>query len=135
MLLDKQNMFSDAQEVKATAASENTIEMSKGFLNEVAFGTPLPLLIQVVEDFAGLTSIKVGIQTAKTSDFTSPVTLVESAAVPLAELKAGYKFTIPYVPKGNQGFMRAYYTVVGTGTAGKITAGIAADHDNSYQDM
>jgi len=135
MLLDSQNCFSDKQAVTASAASENVVKMSDGFLNEVSFGQPIPLNIQVVEDFAELTSLKVGVQTSDTEDFESPETLVESAAVALANLKAGYKFPIIFVPKGNKGYMRLYYTVAGTGTAGKITAGVAAAHDNSYQDM
>jgi len=104
-------------------------------MTEVAFGVPIPLLIQVTEDFAGATSVKAAVQTSATEDFASYETLAESGAIPLANLKAGYKFPINFVPKGNLGYMRTYYTVAGTGTAGAITAGIAASHDHSYQDM
>lgn len=135
MLLDKQNQFSDAQEVKESSASTNVVEILKGVLKEISFGQPIPLLVQVVEDFAGCTSVKAAVQTSETADFTTPVTLIETSAIPVASLKAGYKFPINFVPKGNKGYMRMYYTVVGTGTAGKITAGIVASHDNSYQDM
>lgn len=135
MLLDKQSQFSDEQEILTSAASTNTVEISTGVLKEVSFGEPIPLLVQVVEDFAGCTSVKAGVQTSETVDFTSPTTLIESSAIPVADLKAGYKFPINFLPKGNKGYMRMYYTVVGTGTAGKITAGVIADHDNSYQDM
>lgn len=135
MLLDKQNQFSDAQEVKESSASTNVVEILKGVLKEISFGQPIPLLVQVVEDFAGVTSVKAAVQTSETADFTTPVTLIETSAIPVASLKAGYKFPINFVPKGNKGYMRMYYTVVGTGTAGKITAGIVASHDNSYQDM
>lgn len=135
MLLDKQNQFSDAQEVKESSASTNVVEILKGVLKEISFGQPIPLLVQVVDDFAGVTSVKAAVQTSETADFTTPVTLIETSAIPVANLKAGYKFPINFVPKGNKGYMRMYYTVVGTGTAGKITAGIVASHDNSYQDM
>lgn len=135
MLLDKQNQFSDAQEVLASAASTNTVEILKGALKEISFGQPIPLLVQVVEDFAGCTSVKAAVQTSESVDFSSPTTLIETSAIPVADLKAGYKFPINFVPKGNKGYMRMYYTVVGTGTAGKITAGIIHAHDNSYQDM
>lgn len=135
MLLDKQNQFSDAQEVKESSASTNVVEILKGVLKEISFGQPIPLLVQVVEDFAGCTSVKAAVQTSETADFTTPVTLIETSAIPVASLKAGYKFPINFVPKGNKGYMRMYYTVVGTGTAGKITAGIIHAHDNSYQDM
>lgn len=136
MRLDSQALFSDAQEITTTAASENVVEISKpnGKFSEVAFGEDIPLLIQVVEDFAGLTSLKVGVQTSADDTFTSPVTLIEATLL-LADLKAGKKFPIKSVPAGNKGYMRLYYTVTGTGTAGKITAGIVDAIDKSYHDM
>lgn len=135
MLLDKQNQFSDAQEVLTSAVSTNTVEILTGVLKEISFGQPIPLLAQVVEDFAGCTSVKAAVQTSATKDFSAPTTLIETSAIPVADLKAGYKFPINFIPKGNKGYMRMNYTVVGTGTAGKITAGIITAHDNSYQDM
>lgn len=136
MLLDLESLFSDAQELKSSAVSTNIVKMASTNhgMTEVAFGEPIPLLIQVVETFAGATSVKVAVQTSATEDFASPETLAEATA-PVADLKAGFKFPIPFVPKGNKGYMRLNYTVIGTGTAGKITAGIVAAHDNSYQDM
>ena len=135
MLLDMETLFSNAQAVTATGASTNVIHTAFGKLKEISFGTPLPLLIQVVEDFAGCTSVKVAVQTSATEDFAEVVTLAETAAIPVAELVAGYKFPINFMPKGNLGYTRLYYTVNGTATAGKIDAGVVAGHDNSYQDM
>lgn len=130
-----ETLFSNAQAVTATGASTNVIHTAFGKLKEISFGTPLPLLIQVVEDFAGCTSVKVAVQTSATEDFAEVVTLAETAAIPVAELVAGYKFPINFMPKGNLGYTRLYYTVNGTATAGKIDAGVVAGHDNSYQDM
>lgn len=135
MLLDTETLFSDKQAVTATAASTNVIHTAAGKIKEIAFGTPLPLLIQVVEDFAGLTSVKVAVQTAADENFTTPVTLAETAAIPVADLVAGYKFPINFMPKGNLGYTRLMYTVVGTGTAGRIDAGFVAGHDNSYHNV
>ncbi|MBO7211123.1 MAG: hypothetical protein J6V44_09025 [Methanobrevibacter sp.] len=135
MLLDMQTLFSDAQAVTVTAASTNVVQTAIGKLKEIAFGTPLPLLIQVVEAFAGCTSVKVALQTSATEDFAAPVVLAETAAIPVADLVAGYRFPINFMPKGNLGYTRIYYTVNGTATAGKIDAGFVAGHDNSYQDM
>ncbi len=54
-------------------------------------------------------------------------------------MKAGSKFPISFMPKGNLGYMRLYYTPTAeaskTITAGAVTAGVIAGHDNSYQDM
>lgn len=135
MLLDMETLFSDAQAITVTAASTNVIHTAAGKLKEIAFGTPLPLLIQVIEEFKGCTSVKVAVQTSATEDFAAPVVLAETAAIPVADLVAGYRFPINFMPKGNLGFTRLYYTVAGTATAGKIDAGIVAGHDNSYQDM
>jgi len=134
MLLDLENSFSNAQAITTSAASTNVLKAG-GVINEIAFGNPIPLRIQVVEDFTGCTSVEFKVQTATDSAFTTPVDLVSTGAVALAKLKAGYVAPILYMPKGNKGYLRIYYNVVGTATKGKVTAGIAAGHDNSYQDV
>ena len=136
MRLDNQAIFSNAQKITGATVSTNVVKMSstQNGLTEVAFGTPIPFLIQVVEDFAGLTSLKVEVETAATEDFAEPKTLV-AAEAPAAELVTGYKFPIVQFPKGNLGYARIKYTPSGTATAGAITAGIVDAVDNSYQDM
>ena len=126
MLLDTQNLFSDAQAITATAASNNVVRFGLG---DISF---VPLLIQVVEDFATLTSLTVKVQTAVDSAFTTPVDLA-SVTIAAADLKAGTILPINYIPKGNLGYMRLYYTVTGSNaTAGKITAGVTAGIDIRY---
>lgn len=134
MLLDNQNLFSDSQAITESAVSDNVVQMSKGIIDEVSFGSAIPLLVQVVEDFAGATSLKVDIETSETSNFAQSKVLASSSA-PAADLKAGFKFPIVFIPAGNLGYMRLKYTPEGTPTKGKITAAIVAGHDNSYQDM
>ena len=135
MLYDKETSFSDNQAVTTTAASTNVVRMAAGPIKEVAFGKPIPLRIQVTEDFTGCTSIDFAVETSATEDFTSSKTLVSTGAVALANLKAGYVAPINYVPKGNEGYMRIKYTVVGTATAGKITAGLTLGEDGSYHEI
>jgi hypothetical protein len=139
MILDKQNLFSDQQAITASAASTNQIDLG-------ATGTPtyaaaalksdlgisnVPVLIQVTETFATLTSLAVSVQTDNDPAFGSPKTVVASAAVAAAELKAGYRFPIVWVPRGtDERYLRLSYTVAGTNaTAGKITAGITTGVD------
>lgn len=132
MLLDGQMLFSDAQTITAACFSENTVYMGKG---EIAFGTVKPLLIQVVEEFNNLTSLKVEIQTAGDENFSSPVTLVQSEALK-DELKPGYTFPINTLVKGNKGYMRIKYTPNGTApTSGKITACVVASRSQGYHDI
>lgn len=136
MLYDLENLFSNNQAVTADAASTNVIKLAAGQLKEVSFGTPIPLRIQVTEDFATLTSLNIKVQTASDEAFTSPVDLAATGAIAAADLKAGYVAPINFIPKGNLGYMRLYYDVTGSNaTAGKITAGIVAANEGSYQDM
>ena len=141
MLYDKENLFSENQAITADAASTNVIQLAKGQLKEVAFGTPIPLRIQVTEDFtvSGTVSLEVKVQTDDNTAFSSAKVLATSGAVSSTNLKAGYVFPINYVPKGNEGYMRLYYDVTissgGSISKGKITAGIVASNDGSYQDM
>lgn len=135
MLLDNQTIFSDNQAVTTTAVSTNVVHTAAGHFKEIATGTPIPLLIQVVTDFAGATSVTAEVQTATDAAFTTPVTLATSGAIAVASLKAGYRFPIVTMPKGNLGYTRIKYTVDGTATAGKITAGFVAALDNGYQDI
>ena len=136
MLYDKECLFSENQAITADAASTNVIKMSKGQLKEVAFGTPIPLRIQVTETFATLTSLEIKVQTATDAAFTTPVDLASTGAIAAATLKAGYVASINFITKGNLGYMRLYYDVTGSNaTAGKITAGIVAGNEGSFQNM
>lgn len=135
-MLDNETLFSDKQAITESAPSANVVHTALGKLKEISFGTPIPILIQVVETFAGLTSLKVAVQTAEDEAFTTPVTLAESAAIPAATLKAGYRFPINYMPKGNLGYTRLYYTVAGNdATAGKVDAGFVIGDGQSYHNM
>lgn len=138
MILDKQAIFSDQQVITVSAPSTNQIDLG-------ATGTPVgsatalksdlgisdvPLLIQVTEAFAGLTSLQVTVQTDNDIAFGSPKNVASSSAVVLADLKAGYKFPIVFVPRGtDERYVRLNYTVVGTATLGKVTAGLTMGVD------
>ena len=139
MLYDAENLFSDNQAITADAASTNVIQLAKGKLKEVAFGTPIPLRIQVTESFVGATSIEIKVQTDDNESFSSPTTLATTGPIANNTLVAGYVAPINFVPKGNEGYMRLYYDVtVADGSsisAGKITAGIVAANEGSYHEM
>ena len=135
MIFDMQSLFSDAQAVTTTAASTNVIDLgatgtlvggSVPLKRDLGAGGPVCLRTQVSKTFTGLTSLKVGIEVSDNEDFSSGVTTVaESAAVAAADLVAGYVFPPQYMPQGvNKRYVRLKYTVVGTATAGEMTAGI-----------
>lgn len=136
MLYDKENLFSENQAITSDAASTNVIKITNGDLKEVAFGTPIPLRIQVTQDFATLTSLNIKVQTATDAAFTTPVDLAETGAIAAATLKEGYVAPINFIPKGNKGYLRLYYDVTGSNaTTGKITAGIVAGNEGSFHNM
>lgn len=129
MLLDAQNLFSDNQSITTGSAySTNVVKFGK---NDVSY---VPVVIQVTENFAGLTSLKIEFETADNVSFTNAVSLIDSTLL-LADLKAGKKFPVSYLPRGNKGYMRIKYTVVGTATAGKITAGVVASDELSWHEQ
>ena len=123
MILDNQALFSDEQAITdASAASTNYIDLTN---REIAFGTPVPLFIQVVEAFVGCTSVAFSIETDNETRFLVFVTLASTAAIACADLVAGYSPPLKFIPAGNLDYIRLYYTIVGTASKGTITAGIA----------
>ncbi len=134
MLFDALSLFSEAQAVTSSAPSTNSLDTG---VNGTVYGAnaPLPrdqgkgykvpLLIQVVEDFAGLTSLTVAVEGDDSPTFAAPKTLAATAAIPLADLKAGKQFALDVLPLGSTTrYLRLKYTVTGTASAGKITAGV-----------
>ena len=135
MLYDLETIFSNNQKITATAVSENVVCFAKGAIKEVSFGTPLPLRIQITEDFAGATSLKVEVQTASDEEFSDVETLATTEEVEASELVAGFTFPINFIPKGNKGYVRLNYTVDGSATAGKITAGVVVANGGGYHEV
>lgn len=116
MLIDSTLMLSDKQAVTASAASENIIDQTAaGDAHRHA-----AVVAQADEDFAGLTNLKISLQTCTDSAFASPVELA-AATFALADLKAGNALLKMALPSGALRYIRGYYTVSGTGTAGKIS--------------
>ena len=130
MILDTQSLFSNNQVIKTTIASENVIDYGKDGL-DAGWGETIPLLVQVTEKFVGLTSLTVALQASDTANFAT-VDTVYSETKALAALKTGARFALKSVPYGmKKRYWRLYYTVAGTATAGKITAGITMGNDET----
>ncbi len=118
MLLDQNTMLSDGQELTVSAASQNVIDL--GAAGSAAPGA-LFAVCRVEKAFAGLTKLEVTLQTSDTEDFSAPAVLasVTPAAAGLEE--DGCIVFAAAVPAGLKRFVRAYYTVTGTVSAGKIS--------------
>ncbi len=131
MLLDKQNLMSEAQAITADATSTNIIDL--GDTKDHGPGEPLELLVQVVETFNNLTTMHVSVQTDGDSGWGSPVDLGNSGEIALASLVAGYTFKVSIPYDGLERYLGLHYDVTGTApTAGKITAGIVPSREKSY---
>jgi len=142
MIIDTQVLFSEAQVITATAVSTNSLDLGAPGIapyrknqlkRNMDKSQKIPLLIQVVQSFNTLTSLKIDVEMAIDEAFTAPV-IVASELVLLADLKAGYICPIEKVPRGiTMRYLRLKYTVAGTApTLGQITAGIVAAVDGAY---
>jgi hypothetical protein len=124
MIFDSTNKLSTAQALTVTAASENVIDLGVT-KRDIGNGETVPVYISVDTTLEGLTSLQVAIQTDDAEGFGSAKTVISTSAVPVADLVAGYQFAIINVPLNVLGrYMRLNYVVVGTGTAGSVTAGV-----------
>ena len=118
MLLDQNTILSDAQAITTTAASTNTVDLTAAG-NVVAGG--LFAVCRTDEAFAGATGVQISLQTSDTSAFSSVTTLL-SATFAAADLAAANKMLMAMaLPFGLKRYVRAYYTVTGTATAGKLS--------------
>jgi len=135
MILSAQQLFSDDQAVTATAISTNVVDLgvagtpygAAAALNQdKGKGTPVPILVQVTEDFATLTSLTVTVEVSAAAGLTSPVVLA-SEVIPVADLVAGKQTFMQCLPNGaDLRYLGVRYTVTGSNaTAGTITAGVS----------
>lgn len=136
MILDRSEMFSNAQAITATAASTNVLDTgatgtvyfaAAALARDLGKGGGVPIAISVVQNFNNLTSLQISYQVATDAAFTTPVTVISSPAYTLAQLNSGINLQPTETPiNANLRYHRLNYTVVGTApTLGQITAGFA----------
>ena len=123
MIRVKENMFSEAQAVTATAAGDNILFV--GAANDI--DKRLRLFVQVREagTAAGEATLTLALLTGTTAAGCS-TTLWTSATIPVADLTAGKYIHQDAIPAGGKGYYKLTYTVAtGPLTAGTFDAGIA----------
>ena len=125
MYLDKQNLFSEAQAVTATAQGTNVVDFGKGDIGPSQEAS----LFVGVDGYAGTGTLIVELLTSDvctSGALTSPVT---AATFPVsnAVLLAGGRVVSVRLPYGMKRYAGLNYVVTGTLTGGKITAGIVLD--------
>lgn len=141
MILSAEQLFSDDQAVTVTAISENVIDLGVAgtpydaatpLHQDVGKGNRIPVLIQVTEDFATLTSLTITIEASAAAGLTSPVVLATETIL-VVDLVAGKQTHVQVLPDGaDQRYLGVRYTVTGSSaTAGTITAGISMGNQSN----
>lgn len=139
-ILDANLVLAEDQAVTATAISENVIRIpesgivpyeSAQMAINLGAGEEIPLLIQVTEDFATLTSLTITVETSAAAGLTSATVLASTGAIPVASLVAGYKTALRWLPDANLlDYVGLRFTVGGSNaTAGQITAALGSTRD------
>lgn len=118
MILDADLLFSKEQAVTSSAASTALDLQAPGD----AVGQELTIHTLVTTSFAGLTSLQVKLQTSKDNSAWEDVLMTPAITLASGKLKAGSDIFKVRVPGGLDRYVRLYYTVSGTASAGKVTA-------------
>lgn len=114
MYLDKFLQFSDDQALTATALSTNVIDLSND--RKIGIGEPMAavVFVTVAADFTTTDeTYQFVLQTATDEAFTSPITVVASAAINGDELALGAKVVLP-MGHTNLQFLRINNVLAGT---------------------
>ena len=124
MIIDKSLIYSEDQDITATAASTNALDHVKaGFPYKDAM-----LYVKVGTTFTNLTSLAIAFQDS--ADNSTFATLF-SKTVLAADLTAGAKVLQIPLPAGVRRYTRMYYTVTGSAPdAGDVYAAIVPDAEN-----
>lgn len=144
MLLDKQNMFSEAQAITTGSAnSTNTIDLGVAgspiiggtAIQDPGRGQEIQVFAQVVTAFTsgGSGTLTVKLVQSAAAGLTSPTILAQTDAIPVATLAAGYQFRLSGIPAGvTQRYLGLIYTVATADmTAGAVTAGLVLDRQTN----
>ena len=127
MIMDEFLVMSDAQAVTASIASTDYIDtLAEG--DAITPGARLHVLVNTLFETSDVGTLTIALQTDAATTFdTGPTTLFTTSALGAASLTAGSVLIDIVVPKGVLRYLRVYYTVANTFTAGNIDARIVLD--------
>lgn len=117
MIIDAQNLFSNAQTVSATAAGTNVVDLGPGKI-----GGSLVRLFVAGDAGSGAGTVTVALQSCATEG-GAYVTHFTSGAVAGTAMANGYQVLSIPLPADCEQYVKLQYTVSGTFSA-KLTAGL-----------
>jgi hypothetical protein len=127
MILDAQNLYSDAQALTGTSLVASTNIIDHGADRNLGLGTPMAVLVTIDVAAGGTTpTLTIAIQTDDNASFSSPTTVTgTTSALAAAALTAGAKFV--YVLPADttmERYSRVAYTPGGTSPTVTVTAAL-----------
>lgn len=138
MIIDKENLLDEDLALTAVGVvkSTNAIDLGADDAKIQQFVERGGILFcQVTETFVGVgASLQVAVRVSSSAAKTGGTTLRKSQEIPVATLKAGYKFRIgPSLPAhvSKQYLFGVYEVLDAAFSAGKITVGLALDEQTS----
>lgn len=133
MLMDAQARPSNAQSVigTGTIVSTDTIDLLSAVDNPGRSGMPLRVWAGMTTALVGGTSIQAQLIESANADLSSPNVLASGPVVPTADATAGAKLLDVPIPDTQCRYLGLQYVIVGTSTAGTVTAGIVGGTDRN----
>ncbi|OFV31928.1 hypothetical protein HMPREF3136_09005 [Neisseria sp. HMSC15C08] len=125
MIIDSLLELSIEQAVTTSAASTNVVDFSTKKPNTGNAAHNLYAVFTIPESFAG-GSLTISLQDS--ADGTNFANVI--SGVTATDLKAGSQYVIP-MPVSHRRYIRAYYAVTGSMTAGKINCAIVSGLQNN----
>jgi hypothetical protein len=125
MITDKLLRVSTDQALTTTAVSADTIDLSVA--RDIGEGEELYMNFAVTTALTGGTSVKFEVVQSASADLSSPTVIGSTDAVAAASLVAGYNTAVrinPQIGGNGQRYIGARYTIVGTFSAGAVTADV-----------
>jgi hypothetical protein len=125
MITDALLRVSNAQAVTTTAVSTDTVDL--GTARDIGAGENLYMNFTVGTAFAGGTSTEFQVIGSASADLSSPTVLGSSGAIATAGLTAGKRAAVrvnPVIGSNGLRYFGARYVVVGTNSAGTVTADV-----------
>ena len=128
MILDKETLFSDNQEILMSMESDNVYDCGSdnGMIQEL-INNGIKIYFLVTTPFVAGDCLHIALQTDDNKDFNNPINLFCTEKLNVYQLTEGRSLRADYVPSGIKRFLRLYYFVVGVMTAGAINSGLIID--------